>query len=324
MRKEVDVIARTALMSTLALTACTREASSQRKTDVSSVTTPDFSPINPDYQATIDKLNSELKIQSSIPGEQITAVPTVEVANTPTPTETPEVPVTWKFDYPNAGLASGDGWSIDGLPTKVDSKDVLVATDMFKNTIGFGSESWIAEPGTKLVGPDYPADKAKAEGGSTEYISPINQELIDSNGENFHLNEDRINFCSFGAAKLEVNGVQMSFDYNPGHDWFLVVRGLFPDGKQDTDRNHTILFQDVVGSHAQCMSYPGNGGGFISEGNFEQVAELSHKNHMNCGAEGCSGLTTVFVDLNTGAYSIINQANLDQPWKFVSSNWLTP
>jgi hypothetical protein len=232
--------------------------------------------------------------------------------------------LTWKFDFPDAGVNSGDGWSISGLPTKVDPANVLVASGMFKNTVGLGSQSWIAEPGTKLVGPDYPADKAKAEGGSTEYFSPINQKLIDESGEDFHLNEDRIDFCSFGGAKLEFNGVQAVFDYKPGHNYFLIIRGLFPDGKQDTDRNHTILFSEVVGSHAQCMSFPGNGGGFISEGEFLQTAELSHNDAMDCGAEGCSGLTVVFVDLNTGALSVINQAQLGQPWTFVSSNWLIP
>lgn len=238
----------------------------------------------------------------------------------------PEHPVTWKFDYPDAGNASGNDWSIDGLPTSVDANNVLVATGIFKNTLGNGSQSWVAEPGTKLVGPDYPADKAKSEGGSTEYISPINQKLIDHPGEDFHVNEDRLTFCSFGSADLEVNGVRMKFDYRPGHDWFLVIRGLFPDGMQDSDRNHTIVFHDVVGAHAQCMSYPGNGGGFISEGNFEQVSAKSHTNHMNCGAEGCSGLTAVFVDLNTGAYSIMTQSNLEKPWLPVASNWtpLTP
>jgi hypothetical protein len=258
---------------------------------------------------------------ASTPEETAEAVPEA-------PVEVEENPVmeqsdTWKFDYPDAGLLLADGWSVDGLPAKVDPATVLVTSGVFKNTIP-GTESWLAEPGTKLVGPDYPADKMKAEGGTTEYISPINQELIDESGEYFHVNEDRIDLCSFGAATLEVNGVRMVFEYQPGHDWFLVIRGLFPDGLQDSDRNHTIVFTDVVGSHAQCMSYPANGGGFISENGFKQVAELSHKNHMNCGAEGCSGLTAVFMDLNTGALSVINQVQLGQPWTFVFSNWLAP
>ncbi|HJY98794.1 MAG TPA: hypothetical protein VJ227_03710 [Patescibacteria group bacterium] len=265
---------------------------------------PDVTIIDQDFQ------------QEAAPKEP---VPTDE----PVPTEAPVVEkrTTWKFDYPDAARYGTDTWNVDGLSMKMDSSTILMATGVFKNTIP-GTEPWLAEPGTKLVGPDYPVDKVVAEGRATEYISPVNQELIDAPGESFHVNEDRIDFCSFGAAKLEVNGVRMSFDYKPGHNWFFVVRGLFPDGLQDVDRNHTILFEDVVGSHAQCMSYPGNGGGFISQGNFEQVAELSHKNANNCGAEGCSGLTAVFLDLNTGAFSVINQVQLGQPWTYQFSNWL--
>jgi len=260
------------------------------------------------------------------------AAPTPELIPTPLQVVEPTIvssspltsTATWKFNYPDAGKASGEDWAIQGLPTSVDSGDVLQADGIFKNSIGLGSQSWLAEPGTLLVGPDFDKQLVEAAGGAVEYISPINQELIDQSGEFFHLNEDRIDFCSFGSAELEFNGVVVSLEYEEGHSWFLVVRGLFPDGNQDTDRNHTILFSEVVGSHAQCMSYPGNGGGFISEGNFLQVAKLSHGDAGNCGAEGCSGLTVVFVDLNTGAYSIIHQDNTELPWEWVASNWLKP
>lgn len=249
--------------------------------------------------------------------------------NTPsgTPSTDPQPGVvgsTLKFDYPNKGVNSGTGWYIDGLPTNVDKSTVLVAKGMFKNTIGKGSQSWLAEPGTLLVGPEFPQSKVDAAAGSIERISPITQELIDEPGSMFHLNEDRIDVCTFGSAGLEVNGVQMSFNYQEGHNYVLIGRGLFGDQKQDTDRNHTILFHQVVGAHAQCMSYPGNKGGFMSEGNFKQVVELSHKDAGNCGDAGCSKVTVVFFDLNTGALTVLNQANIGQPWVFEYSNWYQP
>jgi len=249
-----------------------------------------------------------------------TPTPTPQVGN-PTPQSTPAAPQTFKFLWPDAGVNAGNGWSINGLPTKVDSKNVLVATGQFKNTIGLGTESWLAEPGTFLAGPDFPKSKVDAATGSIEYISPITQKLIDHDGEYFHLNEDRFDLCTFGGATLEFNGAQAQFDYQGGHNYILVIRGLFPDGKQDTDRNHSILFSKVVGSHAQCMSYPQNKGGFMSEGNFQQVIELSHKNAGNCGAEGCSKITVIFIDMNTGALTSITQANFNQPWKLEASNW---
>ena len=190
---------------------------------------------------------------------------------------------------------------------------------MFINTIGLGTESWIAEPGSALVGPEFPQSEIDPSGGALERISPINQELIDEPGENFHLNEGRIDVCSFGSATIEFNGVSGEFEYSEGHSWIIIIRGLFADGKQDSDRNHTIHFQEVVGSHAQCMSYPG--GGFMSEGNFKQITSLSHTNAGSCGFEGCSKLTVVFVDLNTGALTVVKQANLGLPWEFELSNW---
>ena len=228
---------------------------------------------------------------------------------------------TWKFDYPDAGTISADGVTIDGFPQTVDAKTVLVATGKFKNTIGKGSQSWLGEPGTTLVGPEFSQAKIDSSGGAIERISPINQKLIDEPGENFHLNEDRIDVCSFGSADLQVNGVHMTFAYEPGHNYLFIGRGLFGDQLQDTDRNHTIQFDQIVGSHAQCMSYPQNGGGFMSEGNFKQVAALSHKDAGDCGDAGCSKLTVVFFDLNSGAVTIISQANLNKPWVFVKSNW---
>lgn len=250
-----------------------------------------------------------------------TAATTNSTGSTPPQPTTAGTPETYKFTWPNAGVNNGNGWSISGLPTTVDSKTVLVTTGMFKNTIGLGTESWLAEPGTFLAGPEYPQSKIDASAGSVERISPITQKLIDHDGEFFHLNEDRFDLCSFGGATLEFNGAQAQFDYQDGHNYILVIRGLFPDGKQDTDRNHSILFNKVIGSHAQCMSYPQNKGGFLSEGNFLQVVELSHKNASNCGAEGCSKLTVIFVDVNTGALTVITQANLNQPWKLEVSNW---
>src|SRR5258706_5062369 len=152
----------------------------------------------------------------SVPVENVTAVASVDADSTGTN-------ATWKFDFPDAGTASGTGWNIDGLPTSVDSGHVLVTTGKFKDTIGLGTQSWLAEPGTMLVGPDFPKGKMEAAKGAIEYISPITQKLIDEGGESFHLNEDRMDLCSFGAAMLEFNGVNATFEYSKGHSWFLIV-----------------------------------------------------------------------------------------------------
>lgn len=230
---------------------------------------------------------------------------------------------TFNFDYPNAGTITGENFTISGLPVSVDPSNVLVATGSFTNTLGWGSQMSVAAPGTLLVGPGFPQDKVNDADGSIEYISPVNQKLIDHDGEEFHVNEDRITICSFGSAKVEVNGVLFEFEYIENHTWIWSWRGLFGDGIQGTDRNQTIKFIEVAGSHAQCMSYPQNGGGFWDQGNFEQVVLDAHFGLMNCGDAGCAGVTSGHTDLNTGAYTTANQPKENESWNFISSNWWT-
>jgi len=238
-------------------------------------------------------------------------------SNAPTIASQTQDRPTYKFEFPHPVTFSGSGWKIEGISANVPADQVLVAGGEFKNTIGLGTQSWLADDGTLLVGPGFPQEKVDAADGAIEYLDQINQELIDGPEQWFHINEDRFTFCSFGSAVVEL----AAFEYSEGHNYFLIIRGLFPDGKQDVDRNHSILFHEVVGSHAQCMSYPQNGGGFMSEENFLQVAELSHKDGNDCGAEGCSKLTSVFVDLNTGALTVLTQQQLNAPWNLALSNW---
>lgn len=230
---------------------------------------------------------------------------------------------TFNFDYPNAATITGENFTISGLPASVDPANVLVAAGSFTNTLGWGSQMSVADPGTLLVGPGFSQDLVDAANGSIEYISPVNQKLIDHNGEEFHVNEDRITICSFGSAKVEVNGVLFEFEYIENHTWIWSWRGLFGDGIQGTDRNQTIKFIEVAGSHAQCMSYPQNGGGFWDQGNFEQVVLDAHLGLMNCGDAGCKGVTSGHTDLNTGAYTVANQPKENESWNFISSNWWT-
>jgi hypothetical protein len=122
--------------------------------------------------------------------------------------------------------------------------------------------------------------------------------------------------------RVEVAEFEIQLDGHEGHNWFLVIRGLFPDGKQDSDRNTTATFTAYVPGHAQTMMMPP--GAFISEGQLEQTAELSHTAGTNCGKEGCSELSVFMLDLNTGAWNVIHQRQLSAPWGWVNSNWFRP
>jgi len=219
------------------------------------------------------------------------------------------------------------GSSVSGVPGV--STDVLVSQDpddygnRFVNTIGLGSQMMIAEPGTILVGPDFHDPEMINSSPHMDWISPITQNKFTNPKEEYdNVAEGAFLWLTAAQVKAYVNGITVDLESAEGHNWFLMVRGLFEDGKQDLDRNSTIRFTNYFPGHAQAMLYPP--GAFISEGNFKQVAELSHTGGRNCGNEGCSGLSVLMLDLNTGAWLVIHQPQLDAAWEYVDSNWYQP
>ncbi len=241
--------------------------------------------------------------------------------------------VTVKRDYeiPTIGTttdATGtttSTFSVTGAPERVDAANVLRAQgkdaygNVFANATGLGLEMMFAEPGSMLVGPDFDPNKVKSSGGQIEWISPITQQMLGTQTFDTNTAEGAFTWASGSRMTVKVDDYTIKVDGNGCENWFVVIRGLFADGKQDSDRNSTTHFSGYVPGHTQVMWYPQ--GAFISEGNFFQVSELSHTGGRNCGAEGASKLSVLTLDLNTGAYAVATQANLGQPWKAVESNW---
>lgn len=228
----------------------------------------------------------------------------------------------------SSAFADMANYSISGAPTLVNSANVLFANgkdnygNTFTNTTGIGTQMMFAEPGTLLVGPDFDANIVKNSGGHIEYISPITQQMLGTDTFATNTAEGAFTWATGAKMTIEVGNFTIkveSKDKACTNNWFVVIRGLFADGKQNSDRNTTTHFSNYVAGHTQVMWYPA--GAYISEGNFKQVAELSHTDGRNCGHEGTSGLSVLMLDLNTGAYDVIYQANTGQPWQFVASNW---
>lgn len=216
------------------------------------------------------------------------------------------------------------GYAVFGAAESVDPSVVLQAQgddaygNHFENTIGLGSQMMVAEPGSILYGPD--EDPSIVEGNPHgDWISPITQMLLESDTASVNVAEGAFAWCTAGEMTVSLGDVGIRLDGVEGHNWFLMVRGLFPDGKQDSDLNTTMVFQDFISGHAQCMRYPD--GAYVSEGNFLQVAELSHTGGSNCGREGCSGLSVLMFDINTEAWLVLHQSQLNAPWEMVESNW---
>ena len=221
-------------------------------------------------------------------------------------------------------------FSVSGAPASVNKANVLFANggdaygNTFTNTTGLGSQQMFANPGSILYGPDEPASTVKANPHG-EYISPITQHFLGTDTWSDNVAEGAFLWATgarmnvkVGAFTIIVNSTGKVCDNN----WFVLLRGRFADGKQDSDLNTTAHFSNYVAGHTQTMLYPK--GAYISEENFLQVAQLSHTDGRNCGAEGTSGLSVLMLDLNTGAYTVIYQSNLNQPWQFVASNWYQP
>jgi len=245
--------------------------------------------------------------------------------STTTATETPTKPKEAATATAETSPSISPSFSAINIPDNVAAENIDTAVDNFKNTIGLGSEGWIAEPGKLLVGPDFPQDIINQAGGAIERISPVNQQVFENEGPSyFNLPEGGFILGTTAGVKITVREVVIKLNPQEGHNWMFVLRGLYADGKQDSDRNIRVRFEDYVAGHIQVMRYPGKpNGGFISERQFKQIAEVSHTEETNCGAEGCSRLSVFFYDVNTGAAAVITQNGLNGPWEPVWANFKT-
>lgn len=231
-------------------------------------------------------------------------------------------PAVSESDQPeNDASVVGQGtFTINGAPSNAQS--VLVAEEEFVNTVGLGSEMMLAEPGTILVGPDFHDPQMVEDSPHMDWISPITQQLMGTPTWDTNASEGAFLWATGARMTVQVGPYTIRVD-SPNdqcsNNWFVIIRGLFADGLQDSDRNTTAHFSEYVAGHTQVMLYPM--GAFISEGNFLQVAEASHTDDRNCGAEGTSGLSVLMLDLNTGAYTVLYQEQLGAPWQLVADNW---
>lgn len=270
------------------------------------------------------------------PGANANSAPEPTETPTPTPTETPVV-------------VEKGGVRMQGVPEKVDANVVDVAKGVFKNETGVAPHIF-ADPGGLLVGPDfgYPGNKNPwgpnpqgweamyDAGGSIHPFSPVTQEVVRWEGKAFQ-NLPEGGFDLFTGGQMTVKIGETIFrmpSQGEGHIYIFAARGLYPDGKQDTDRNSTVEITDYKPGHIELSMYQSSfesNLAFISEGQFLQKVATAHTTGTNCGAEGCSKLTVVAYDRNTGAMEIwehiqnrvyiLNVADAKKGWNRVFSNW---
>lgn len=232
----------------------------------------------------------------------------------------------------------GTIFSATGIQQSVDPATVDTAKGGFTNSLGLGSEGFIAEPGVMMI--DYPvcsapqvdvdnftdtvlsfwAKKVKEANGAIGCTDTSNQALFTTRESFINLPEGGWVVATVNGTSFEIGDATFTIDGRPAHNAILIVRGQYGDQQMDTDRNQTIRFFDYTPGHGMATRYPL--GGFVSENHFLQLAASSaSSNTTNCGDGGCSTLTAVMYDVNTGALTVLYRPSPTAPFEEVYRNW---
>lgn len=222
----------------------------------------------------------------------------------------------------------GDFYTIGGIESHVDNSSLDIARGTFKNTIGLGTQEFLAEPGKMLVGPDYPADLVAKSGGAVEYLSGLNQKSFETSEPSaVRMTVGGFNLITLGYGDLQIvhndpdlqRNIFMHLVGHENHGYIILVRGLYEHPK--FDRNGTIWATNFEPGHNQFQILGGPNGGFFSEGHFQQVTGTMHTGGGNCGmTTGCINRTAIFVDANTTAITILGSDN-GGPWHLLWTNY---
>lgn len=192
-------------------------------------------------------------------------------------------------------------FSAIGLPASVEVK---TPPQEYKNTLGYGSQLFMAEPGGRTADPAYP-DPGCTLDRSCWYVNPDNQhDLTDLQGEGIDLNEDTYTMCSFSKGTFTFPGAEIKFHATPMQSHLFVMKGQAPG---EGDRNTQVIVTDYDAGFVTCTNLP------------PQIAKISEdyvfQNFVNmfeklCGTiDHCSSATLVFYDQETKGYAAFYQAS---------------
>lgn len=270
------------------------------------------------------------KLTAEIDGAKYTVVPSV-----PTVKAEATVPTVKKVEPTATATAKpelkGGQFKVEGLPAKVEAANVLAAHgadgygNTFNNSIGNGTEMIFADPGVLKVGPEFPEEQLKALGKSGERFNPSNQAVIQTETGSWSVREGGFTIINGNDLTFEVAGNDKAkpFKVTLGGDevnhTIVAIRGLFPDSKTPADRNRTVKVTQHPAAHTMFDSYPL--GAYISEGHIKQVIANAFTSYPNNGDAGAKVVRMFELDLNTGAYTFVEQNGLNGPWKTIARNW---
>jgi hypothetical protein len=204
----------------------------------------------------------------------------------------------------------------DRLPTTV-----TVATDAtYTNTIGLFTAPFVAEPGVLTADSVEGCIINGVVNTSCWHINPSNQvKLTDLEAEGLDLREGGWLMVTGAYVTLTVDGVTLTVNAIEDHSWFVIIRGLLPDG-DGSDRNRQVIATSYNAGFTLATNLPV--GSRVSEEYFEANVFTAH-NVGNCGDGGCTAVSALFYDLNTGAWTVITQDTSSSAWELVATNVAT-
>lgn len=246
-------------------------------------------------------------------------------------------------------------FSINGAPAKVEPKDLpklanerqngreIAKGDVeHKNTIGLmtdsgsalGTDFFTAHPGNYKT---FDWKSPDIEGGSALVYSGENQKrFTDGKEHGWPLPEWAFSTFYGAGMKLEIPGIEgksVTLQLNPekGHAYYVLVTGPRGPRVKDDDQNRTAVVSGYNRAWVQADYF--SSGQFFDQqadlkgpdypGHLEQQMLAVHgewNGDNNCGADGCTRVTVIMVDSDTGAYTAIRQTGANGKWQLAQTN----
>lgn len=219
---------------------------------------------------------------------------------------------------------NGDGgtfWVQGGVDVATNN---ATASGQFVNKMGLGTQSFLAEPGKLLVdGWDFDLTALKNSGGAIDTWNPTSQAIFGWLPPAFwNLNEGGFNLLVANRMTVAIpDRATFHVEGDESTAWIIILRGLYTDSSTPKDRNLNVVVRDYVPGNIMAARYSGTpNGGFISEGQFAQIADSTQKGSNDCGQSGCPKLYALMYDANTGGWTVIERDGPNAGWSLVQSN----
>lgn len=215
----------------------------------------------------------------------------------------------------------GSFWIDGGVET---ATNIEQAKGQFVNKLGLGTQSWLADPGKLLInGFDFDLEAMKSSGGAIDHWNPLNQAVFETMGPSYwNLNEGGFTLAVGNRMTIRVpDRVTVHVEGDDTTAWIVIMRGLYSDFQTPSDRNLNLEVSEYIPGNNMFARYSGTpNGGYVSEGQFGQIADTTQATWNNCGQSGCPDLYALFYDANTGAWLVLHRSSPDALWERVATN----